>query len=388
MQNEAENMKPAAQGDGIGFLKAAPLLGLPAAHVLFEAVTQGLAGKELYSLADPLTALANFGPTIFMFCMGCGVAGSRTSPKRLARQGIQLILIQILLNIARLVIPSLVLMAAGIRLREDVAEYFLLSDIYYFAGLFFLFLALMKRLRVSTLNMLLICLGLITVNRLAEPFLVERFSGSLFGVFLGSFIYVDENSLFPAACWMIYPVTGMLMGEILKHQEADRRKHFMRRMLVCSAVFAAAFAVSMHGHGQNPAELLLPVSSAGAADLPSVMMAISSVLILASLADLLCGRIAGSRFYRLVIRFSASIMPYFLLQWVLVYWEMTILLLCGMPKGSFGLGWYLASTAVITLGSAFLAVRYGKRIMKPVLKITAPWNRRSAANRKKLKGRQ
>ena len=98
MQNEAENMKPAAQGDGIGFLKAAPLLGLPAAHVLFEAVTQGLAGKELYSLADPLTALANFGPTIFMFCMGCGVAGSRTTPKRLARQGIQLILIQILIH--------------------------------------------------------------------------------------------------------------------------------------------------------------------------------------------------------------------------------------------------------------------------------------------------
>ena len=374
MQNEAENLKPAAQGDGISFLKAAPLLGLPAAHVAFEAVSQKLAGQALYSLVDPLMALANFGPTIFMFCMGCGVAGSRTTPKRLARQGIQLILIQILLNIVRLVIPSLVLMAAGIRLRENIAEYFLLSDIYYFAGLFFLFLALMRRFRVSTLNMLLICLGLITVNRLAEPFLAERFSGSLFGVFLGSFIYVDEDSLFPAACWMIYPVVGMLIGEILKHREADWRKQFMRRMLVCSAVFSAALAVSARGRGQNPAELLLPVSSSGATDLSSVMMVICAVLILASLADLLCGHIAGSRFYSLVIRFSASIMPYFLLQWVFVEWEMTILLLCGMPEGGFGLGWYLASTAVITLGSAVLAIRYGKRIMKPVLKITAPWN--------------
>ena len=86
----------------------------------------------------------------------------------------------------------------------------------------------------------------------------------------------------------------------------------------------------------------------------------------------MCLRISETHLYAFLMRISASIMPYYLLQWVFVAIEMTILLLCRMPEGSFSVLWYLLSVIVIIAACTALSLTCGMRIMKPLLRITSP----------------
>ncbi len=146
----------------------------------------------------------------------------------------------------------------------------------------------------------------------------------------------------------------------------------MRQVLAWSFVLLVTLLVSLRAFQTSLTDAV--ISGLVSWNFLYAVILICVALILLSLAHELCRRISGTRFYRFATSLSASIMPFYLLQWVMVRCEMTILGIADFPEEGFGVGWLLISTVVIAAACAFLSMKFGMKIMKPLLKITFPWN--------------
>lgn len=364
--------------DEFAFLKAFPILGLALVHVPYDAAVFRLANESLTDFLSTLFIYVDFGPAIFMLCMGYGIAGVKSSPVRLMRQGFQFLLINAILNVCRYVLPNVLRLAIGITPWEDPLMLIFESDIYYFVGLFFLFYALMRRLRVSSLGMLLITVLMVLVVQLLKLLRADTVANEYLASFLANFYDLNGESGFALLAWSFVPAVGICLGEWLKRTSGAERTRAMRRVLACSSVFLVALWFNLHFFGIGLRRIFLEPDGSWNFLYASFIVAVSLVLV--ALARELCLRIAGTRFYRYIMRLSASIMPFYILQWVFIAWEMFFLQLFGLPSGKFGFTWYILSTVVITVACAFLSTRFGMKIMKPLLRFTAPWNyRRSKA---------
>ena len=130
-----EKKPPLTRFGEFELLKAIAILGLPAVHVMEEAIEGGFASPGLTAFGYMIIGLCAFGPSLFMICMGFGIGGSRTSPDGVRRNGIQFILIGALLNVFRWLLPGVIqMLAIRTRLIDDI-DFCLQSDIYYFVGL-------------------------------------------------------------------------------------------------------------------------------------------------------------------------------------------------------------------------------------------------------------
>ena len=73
-----------------------------------------------------------------------------------------------------------------------------------------------------------------------------------------------------------------------------------------------------------------------------------------------------------MLRISAFIMTFYLLQWVIIAWIFYILTMLRVPAGSFTIGWFLFSVAAVTAICIYVTDKHGMKIMKFLLKITSP----------------
>lgn len=154
-------------------------------------------------------------PSIFMICLGLGIVFSKNStPKQLMLRGFSMFLIEIVLNIFRLIIPHSIAgyFTSTPQLIKDSFEIFFMSDILPFAGFAFLIFALFKKLNLS--NKLILLTGLFCT--LIQAFIPQPEIGNVYLRYLtGCFIYVDDSSFFPVISWIIYPIIGYFLGQKL-----------------------------------------------------------------------------------------------------------------------------------------------------------------------------
>ena len=158
---------------------------------------------------------------VFMFAMGVGVVYSRRDNwKYFLKRGLIILLLGYLLNLLRFVIPF----ALGLELNvmkpaaiEASFEYssllmlFMEIDILQFAGLSLIFIALLKKIKLSIFFYPLLML-LPLLNYIVQDIQLENvFLNSLLGLFWGSGL----NSTFPFLIWIFYPLLGILFGSIL-----------------------------------------------------------------------------------------------------------------------------------------------------------------------------
>lgn len=366
--------------DEAGFLKAFPILGLPIYHIIYEAQEQWLADGRLDDFSSLIYMLIIFGPSVFMLCMGYGIAGGKASPKKLRQQGVQFILMNVILNIFRYFLPTVVQLLFHRQPQADLVQPFLESDIYYFVGIFFLFYSLLKQRHISALGTLLICAGMVTVNTMLAPLLAGRITNQYAEALLGNFFDFRKTGDFSLMTWAFFPAAGIMLGEILKPKEEGEKTRFTRRMLACVSAFLLSFIFFLYRSGYNLIEFFQDVDST--MDFPVAVIYLCIALILFALSRELCLRISGTRFYSFMMRLSALILPFYLVQWILVCWEMNLLVLIGLPAEGFGIGWFVISTIAIMSASIIISLRYGMRIMKPLLKITSPWRWRIGRARK------
>ena len=153
-------------------------------HVFEELSPQSVGGLNTFVevMGGP------FAAPIFMICMGIGVEYSRRNTSAaLLHRGISLLCIGLLLNVFRYFIPDLVKYALTKDNTWLSATFSLFSvDILQFAGLAFLFLALVKKLQIK--NIPLLCIGftasmLGTVLRGVSTgnYVVDQFLGFIWG---------------------------------------------------------------------------------------------------------------------------------------------------------------------------------------------------------------
>ena len=366
----AVQKKPLTRFGEFELLKAIAIIGLPAVHVMEEAMEGGFASPGLMRFGTMIIGLCAFGPSVFMICMGFGIGGGKTSADGIRRNGIQFLLIGALLNLVRWFLPGILQMVTlHTNLVEDIA-FCLQSDIYFFVGLFYVFYSILKKWKVNTSGLLLISVLMLTLNTLLTPLTGKYITNPIIASLLGNIVYVDETSCFPLLSWAIFPSVGILLGEILKKSDEEQREKIMRKVLDFSAVLFCSFVVFLWTYHFDIMKSLVSPANDYITDLPNVILLISLALFLIGLTYYICKRIGASRFMGFMLRISAFIIPFYLMQWVIIAWIFYLLAIFRLPPESFTLGWYFINVIVITVLCIFVSTKYGMRIMKLLLKIT------------------
>lgn len=363
--------KPLTRFGEFELMKAIAILGLPAVHLMEEAISGELATDGLLWLQSLIVGLCIIGPSVFMICMGFGLGGSATPPKKILKNGLRFLFIAMLLNVCRWLLPGIMqLIVMNDPLKDDVLL-FLQSDIYCFVGFFYVFYALMRMCKVKSFGLLLISILMLTANTLLTPITSTYVTNEYVYSIVGHFTYVNNTSCFPLLSWAIFPSVGIFLGEILKKKDDVQRETFMRRILDFSAVVLVSFTVFLAFYGVDLEKVYVSPLNDYITDLPNAILLISLALCCFSGAYYLCKLIGASKFMAFMIKISTFVVPFYLLQWLLVSWAVYIMELFPSLEHGFGVLPYVIGTAAITAVCIYFATKHGMKFMKLLSKLTS-----------------
>ena len=172
--------------------------------------------------AGPLAA------PLFIFAMGVGSVYSRNQdPDRMFRRGVKLLLAGIALNLARDVLPRLLvcLISGTAPEWEDLRYQIFNIDILHFSGLAFMLTALFKKLKVSTLALVPIA---VVMQALGNWLSVLTEPTGVWELLCSYFFYTGDLSCFPLLSWYLCMPVGMAAGTLMQ-KYADQMDIAYRR---------------------------------------------------------------------------------------------------------------------------------------------------------------
>lgn len=181
-------------------------------------------------LGGPLAA------PVFMFCMGIGmIYTSRNTPADFVKRGVKLLFTGYALNFVRHTVPILIGMIIGVKTEYSLIGGLLNVDILPFAGMAFMTVGLLKKLKISVPGICCIALIFQAVGIWGTKLKIVSIGiQTLLGLLLPS----GRHVAFPLTLWLVYPAFGMLFGEFLKKTE-DRVKLYRRVMIAAAAFFVS-----------------------------------------------------------------------------------------------------------------------------------------------------
>jgi hypothetical protein len=352
-------------------LEAISILGLPIVHLIEEGIYDNYVSADVYKLEAFIVALCIVGPSVFMMCMGFSMGGARSSPKSIMRQGFRFLALGAILNLVRWILPALLLLIVhGEPINEDI-RYSLVSDIYYFVGIFCLFYALMRKLRFSTYGIAATTIVMLTVNTLLTPVMPKIVTNEYLKSIVGNFIYVDETSCFPLLSWAIFPTSGILLGEVLKKVSDEKRGSIMKHMLIFSPIVFVSYLVSLSLYGYDVMKVMVSPLNSYITDLPNVILMISLALFLVAVCYYICRAIDKTRFMSFMMKISTYIVPFYMLQWIMVSWVFYGLDLFECDEGILTLPWFLIAAALITGICIYVSIKHGMKTTKFIAKLSS-----------------
>lgn len=171
---------------------------------------------------------------VFMLLLGVGIVYSkRTSASFLFKRGIVILILAYTLGLFRDVVPSFVssLINSDVEILKEGVFEMLGVDILQFAGLTFLFFALVKKLNLKIWHIVLLVLIFSTAGALLGEISTGNFwLDILAGLFWGSW----DRSWFPFCSWIFFPVSGYIFGTFLIHC-SNKTKMYKRILLISAA---------------------------------------------------------------------------------------------------------------------------------------------------------
>ena len=178
----------------LDLLKALCVVGMIFTHVLLD-----LSDSAMPKFVDEY-GMEFFGAATFMICMGIGMGYMRNqSPKAYLLRGFGLLTIGQLLNIFRNSVPNLIAWwITGKQFFIANALLILQSDIMSFAGLAFMLMALLKKLRFSDLQILIFSVVLNFLALLSWHYIPSPES-YLAMQMMGYFVISDAEASFPVS---------------------------------------------------------------------------------------------------------------------------------------------------------------------------------------------
>jgi hypothetical protein len=350
-------------------MKAIAVLGLPIVHLLEEGIYGNYVSQDVHKLEAFIVALCIVGPSIFMMCMGFNMGGTRNSPRGTLKLGVRFLALGAILNLLRWILPGLLLFFVhGDPMTDDICH-FLVSDIYFFVGFFHVFYALMLKLKLGTSEILVATIVLLTVNTLLTPFMSDIVTNQYLISLIGNLIYIDETSCFPLFSWAIFPTVGILLGELLKKATDEKRASIMKQMLLFSPVVFISYLVSLRLYGHDIMKVMVSPLNNYITDLPNVVLMISLALFLFALLYYVCIAIDKSRFMGFMVKISRHIVPFYMLQWILVSWIFYTMDLLECKEGILTLPWFIVAAAIITGICIYVAIKHGMKVNKILVRM-------------------
>ncbi|MGL4772245.1 MAG: heparan-alpha-glucosaminide N-acetyltransferase domain-containing protein [Clostridium sp.] len=212
----------------LDFAKGLAIIFMIFVHVTEEyqstLVDGGIYNRVLEFVASPPAA------PIFMLALGVGVVYSRKSNSTtLFKRGVFFLGLGYLLNFFRDFIPYSLLgkTTNDITYIEEAVEYLWAVDILAFAGLAFLFFAIIKKFHMNNITVFSIWCGFMTLNILLKDVVLENtVLNNFFRLVWGT----DEYSFFPFLVWITFPILGYFFGQLLIR--CSNKRLFYRNILI------------------------------------------------------------------------------------------------------------------------------------------------------------
>lgn len=184
---------------------------------------------------------------VFMFLLGVGVIYSRkTDAKTCVKRGGLLILGGYILNVLRTVLPAVILALQD----RTTSEFPFWQSIYYglfnvdilqFAGIAFLFFAVVKYLKLDVKIIIFIGLIFILLNTFVpheNAVTASVITSPVTSLFVGG---NEGLSYFPFLSWIVYPLSGYVFGYYLVQTQS--KKHFYTRIGIVSGVIFFVYCI-------------------------------------------------------------------------------------------------------------------------------------------------
>lgn len=331
----------------VDLTKAFVTFFLAAIHVFVECSTDDQLWTGLPYFFDSILG-GPWAAPMFIFSMGIGLAfTTRNKPMDLLVRGVKILMVGLLLNVTRFLLPSLL----GFAITHDQAFYidklpfrFFGNDLLQFAGLAMIFMALLKYLKLTPWK--IFGVGLV-MNIVAWIFRGTWLSSNILNVLLGHIIGVDDGtelvmSDFPLLVWFLMYASGLVFGNYLKSMTPKQKKKFYTMVsLPCFIVTTVFYVIEyrfefgmMGGPGANVFYHLTT---------PEVFLCIGTEFAMLGLCYFICSK-CSKRILDVIEKVSRSVTVVYVIQWTLVWWVADVLIY--IVRGSK----YLPSLASLGLG--------------------------------------
>lgn len=348
----------------IDLLKAYSIIMMIITHCIDELFDYE--GHIVSVVIDDILA-QSVGAQGFMICMGIGVvyAGRGRDSKALSKgqikRGISLLVTGQLLNLIRYALPYFIAyIKTGDALFRTSMFLVFSSDILQFAGLFFILIGLLYRLKfrsahVFMLSIIMTIAGMLTCGRIAT----ESYA---FDQLLGLFIFTNTESYFPLFHWMIFPAFGMVYGDVLLHVN-DKKKFYGRLLILTTIVFVIYYYFGLRGD-QNVFTVFKTWQSFSYMSIYDAFMQLFCNTAVICICFFITEPLSKSAM-RPIEFVSKNINRYYCVHSVLIYYAATMLEVLSDGKFESAALCYIAALVIMLL-TTLVVIIYGQYFAKPI----------------------
>ncbi len=302
-----------------------------------------------------------FAAPVFMFAMGVGIVYSRNQvPDYLIKRGIRLMLLGLVVNVGEFFLPHYL---AGKLLGEwdifPIAGGLLLFcvDILAFAGMAMILIGVLKKLKLSARQAVIIALVLSVMGSILR---FHDFGGNVPNLIAGYFIgSAGGFTAFPLFNWFIFPAAGMLFGEY--YIRCNNKKKLLCLWPLGLAISVAYFVISWF----MPEGFLSETHHYYFMTTIDAMFCLMCVYGVIGLCNIACSFLSGSAtgFFS---RMSGNLNAIYVIQWYLI--PLTYIFICFFKRDVVFGDLSLVVIAILEIAvSAAAAAGYNRRRRSPRL---------------------
>ena len=209
-------------------------------------VTAGFANEISLFMERGIAHLVGcpFAAPVFMFAMGVGMVYSRNQePGYLVKRGIKLMLLGLVVNVGEFILPHFVaekLLGNGDMFPVAGGLLLFCIDILAFAGMAFILVGVLKKLKLSAKQMVILALVLSVAGWILRE---HDFGGNVPNLIAGYFVgSAGGFTAFPLFNWFIFPAAGLLFGEY--YIRCNDKKKLLRLWPLALVISVAYFVIS------------------------------------------------------------------------------------------------------------------------------------------------
>ena len=298
---------------------------------------------------------------VFLFCIGIGMIYSKhNSPLDYVKSGLKLLLAGYLLNFFRQTLPQFIGIMIGVGEGLDPIGGLFMVDIFQFAGMAFLTVALMKKAKISTFTIcaiaFLIQAAVIWTTKINfEPGIIQ----SLLGLIIPSGTFTP----FPLTLWFVFPAAGMLFGEYLQKCE-DKKEMYTKLLAISLVIFASLtssclyFGIDIRNMFVLYEDLYYHTSMIG------TLWTMCIVMSLLAISYLVLRKLEGTKVGTFVRYCSTNFNTIYFIQWLVISYTLSVLMVLDIEKTTSPLIiilWFVFS-AVVSILISVPVVRIMRKI--------------------------